>query len=165
MSFFETAPRAAAYSDVSIGIPVQIKIPSIHVDAPIEAVGLTSGSALGIPKDSANVAWHKLGPRPGEKGSAVITGHFGWNNNLPAVFDNLSLMQKGDLISTEDGNGRMTEFVVRSIRIYGSDETIPEVFVSDDGKAHLNLITCTGVWDVLKQTYSQRLVVFAERKI
>lgn len=161
----QTTSQAVAFLDIPMGIPTRIKISSIQVDAPVESVGLTSKGAVGIPSDPANVAWYNLGPRPGERGSAVIVGHFGWKNNLPAVFDNLPRVQEGDLISTEDDAGKAVVFVVRSIRTYGSDETIQEVFASDDGKAHLNLITCTGVWDVLKQTYSQRLVVFAERQI
>jgi len=33
---------------------------------------------------------------------------------------------------------------------------------SNDGKAHLNLITCAGVWDEVEKSHSSRLVVFAD---
>jgi sortase (surface protein transpeptidase) len=65
---------------------------------------LTSGG-MGIPKDITHAAWFNLGPRPGEKGNAVIDGHYGWKNNIPAVFDSLSQLQKGDKIFVDDEKG------------------------------------------------------------
>jgi len=35
---------------------------------------------------------------------------------------------------------------------------------SSDAKAHLNLITCEGVWDKVSKSYSKRLVVFTDRE-
>jgi hypothetical protein len=37
------------------------------------------------------------------------------------------------------------------------------VFASNDGGAHLNLITCAGEWNKGKKSYSERLVVFADK--
>ncbi|PIZ82226.1 MAG: class F sortase, partial [Parcubacteria group bacterium CG_4_10_14_0_2_um_filter_41_6] len=41
---------------------------------------------------------------------------------------------------------------------------VPEVFNSSDGKAHLNLITCTGVWNKEDNAFSERLVVFTDKE-
>ncbi|PIR13819.1 sortase [Candidatus Falkowbacteria bacterium CG11_big_fil_rev_8_21_14_0_20_39_10] len=149
---------------VSIGLPVRLKIPVISVDSAVIPVGLTPDGAMDVPKDPAEVAWYSLGPRPGESGSAVIAGHYDWIKNILAVFDNLHKLSKGDKISVEDENGVATTFVVREIRIYGKDEDASNVFGSDDDKAHLNLITCTGVWNKAKKIYSNRLIVFTDRK-
>lgn len=145
-------------------LPVRLKIPSINVDALVEYVGLTSDGAMGVPKGPAEVAWFNLGSRPGENGSAVIAGHYGWKDNIPAVFDNLHKLHIGDKISVEDENGAVTVFVVREIRIYGKDEAVPDVFGSSEGKARLNLITCTGVWNEAEKTRSERLVVFTDKE-
>lgn len=147
-----------------VGLPVRIKIPSINIDAPVEYVGFTSNGAMDVPKGPVNVAWFNLGPRPGENGSAIIAGHYGWKNNIPAVFDNLHKLNKGDKISIEDENEVVITFVVREIRTYSKDETVPYVFSSNDGKAHLNLITCIGVWNKAEKTYSERLVVFTDKE-
>lgn len=146
------------------GLPVRLKIPSINVDAPVKYVGLTSDGAMDVPKGPNEVAWFNLGPRPGESGSAVIAGHKGWKNNIPAVFGNLHKLRKGDKISVEDEKRVTTTFVVREIRIYGKDEVASDVFGSNDGKAHLNLITCTGVWNKAEKTRSDRLIVFADKE-
>lgn len=147
-----------------VGLPLRLKIPSIDVDAPVEYVGLTYNGAMDVPKSPIEVGWFNLGPRPGENGSAVIAGHYGWKDNLPAVFDNLHTLRVGDKIFVEDEKGVTTTFVVREIKIYGKDEIVPEVFSSNDGKVHLNLITCTGDWNTAEKTRSQRLVVFTDKE-
>ena len=147
------------------GLPVRIKIPRIHVDAFVEYTGLTSLGAMDVPKGPDDVAWFDLGPRPGEIGSAVIAGHYGWKDNIPAVFDNLSTLHIGDTLSVEDGTGSTTVFVVRKLQLYGEKDNASNVFSSADGKAHLNLITCEGVWNPSKKSYSDRLVIFTDKEI
>jgi len=149
---------------VSTTLPIYIKIPTIGVDASIEYVGLTPDGAMDVPSNPANVAWYNLGPRPGEKGSAVIAGHYGWKNNLPAVFDNLYEIKTGDKIYIEDETGSNIIFVVREILIYDRNQDASDVFESTDGKAHLNLITCTGNWDSKENTRTERLIIFADKE-
>ncbi len=149
---------------VNSGLPVHLEIPKINVDAALESVGLTPQGAVGVPEGPVNAAWFDLGPRPGENGSAVIVGHFGWKNGIPAVFDNLYKLQKGDKIYVEDETGTITTFVVREVRTYDQNEDASSVFNSSDGKAHLNLITCQGVWNKAQKSYSDRLVVFADKE-
>ena len=148
----------------SQGLPIRLRIPKIGVDAAFEYVGLTPDGAVGVPSGPASVAWFNLGPRPGEKGSAVIDGHYGWKNGIPAAFDNLYKLQKGDELYIEDEKGAVTTFVVRELRTYGENEDASGVFGSSDGKAHLNLITCEGVWSAAKKSYSDRLVVFTDKE-
>lgn len=149
----------------SLGLPVRLKIPRINVDAVFEYVGVTPEGRMDVPKGPAEVAWYKLGPRPGEIGSAVIAGHSGWKNNKPAVFDNLNKLQKGDKINIEDEKGVVITFVVREKRLYNPNADATDVFSSTDGKVHLNLITCEGVWDKVTKSRSKRLVVFTDREI
>lgn len=149
---------------ISSGLPVRLKIPKISVDAVVESVGLTPQGAMDVPKGPTTVAWFDEGSRPGEIGNAVIAGHFGWKNNIPAIFDDLSQLQKGDKIYTQDENGSTTTFVVRDLKTYGEHDNDANVFDAKDGGAHLNLITCEGVWNAVKKSYSGRLVVFADKE-
>jgi LPXTG-site transpeptidase (sortase) family protein len=146
-------------------LPVRLKIPKINVDAAIEYVGVTSAGAMDVPKGPSDAAWFELGPRPGEAGSAVIAGHEGWKNGIPAVFDDLYKLAKGDKIYVEDEKGETLAFAVRSSRPYGENDDASGVFVSSDGISHLNLITCEGIWNGQKKSYSDRLVVFADKVI
>jgi LPXTG-site transpeptidase (sortase) family protein len=95
----------------------------------------------------------------------VIDGHFGWRDGLPAVFDNLHKLQKGDKLYVEDKKGLTVTFVVSKLQTFGQDESAPNVFISNDKKAHLNLITCHGIWDNAQRSYSNRLVVFADKEV
>jgi len=146
------------------GFPMHLRIPEINVDADIEYVGLTSGGAMGVPKNQDNVAWFKLGQRPGEDGSAVIAGHYGLKNGKGSVFDSLHKLIKGDKLYIEDDKGKIITFVVREIKSYNPQADATEVFNSSDGKSHLNLITCEGTWDKISKSYSQRLVVFTDKE-
>lgn len=146
-----------------IGKPIRLKIPKINIDAHIENVGLTSEGAMDVPQSPENVAWLASGPRPGEKGISVIAGHFGWRNGILAAFDNLSGLRAGDKLYVEDNNGLTATFVVLELKIVLKDDDTSIVFESSDEKARLNLITCEGAWDKTDKSYSNRLVVFAER--
>lgn len=148
----------------SPGIPLRLKIPKIKVDSTLESVGLTVKGEVGIPKGPISAAWFNLSPRPGNNGNAVITGHYGvWKGGLPTVFNNLYKLNKGDKIYVKDDKGATTTFVVRELRTYDLKTNASEVFISKDGKAHLNLITCEGIWNKKSKSYSQRLVVFTDK--
>jgi LPXTG-site transpeptidase (sortase) family protein len=150
---------------INPGLPIRINIPAINVDAPVWSGGINSDGAMVSPNGPDDTVWYNLGPRPGEAGSAVMAGHYGnWKNGKGSVFDNLSKLKKGDSIFVKDEKGRIAIFIVREIRMYSSDADASDVFVSNDGKAHLNLITCDGVWDKTSKSYSKRLVVFTDKK-
>ena len=160
-----TIKKGSLQEYANLALPVQLKIPKINIDTAIEHVGLTSSGAMDVPKDPTQVAWFNHGPRPGEVGSAVISGHYRWKNNTPVIFNDLHLLQKGDRVSVVDAAGVTTTFLVREVRVYGLHDNAAGVFTSSDGKAHLNLITCQGVWDNVKKSYLQRLVVFTDKEI
>lgn len=160
-----SAKNAAQPAQARVELPVRFKIPSINVNAAVEYVGLTPLMDMDAPKDPANVGWYSIGPRPGEVGSAVIDGHFGYRNNLPAVFDNLSKLPPGDKVYVEDKTGGVVIFVVRESRNYDPSSDATAVFRSNDGKAHLNLITCEGTWNESQKSYLTRLVVFTDKEV
>lgn len=151
--------------EISPGLPVRLKIPGINVDVAIEYVGVTPNGEMGIPKGPSEVGWFELGPRPGEDGSAVIDGHYGrWKNGKGSVFDDLSKLSQGDKLYIEDEKGIAISFVVRESRSYDPKADASDVFESNDGNSHLNLITCEGTWNKASKSYSQRLVVFTDKE-
>lgn len=157
-------PVLTIKKDENLNLPVRIKIPKMEVDTLIESVGLTKDGAMDVPLGPINTAWFNLGTIPGELGSSVIDGHAGWKNGVKAVFDDLNKLKKGDLIYVENGNGDITTFVVREIKVYDPKSDATNIFFSNDKKSHLNLIACTGIWDKKLKSHSKRLVVFADKK-
>jgi LPXTG-site transpeptidase (sortase) family protein len=146
------------------GFPVRLTIPKIGVNAAVVYVGIAPDGSMDIPKGPADVAWFNLGPRPGNEGSAVISGHYGWKDDIPAVFDDLHVLREGDKLYVEDGQGVTTTFVVREVTTYSEYQDATDIFVSTDGKAHLNLITCGGVWNKDRKSYSERTIVFTDKE-
>jgi LPXTG-site transpeptidase (sortase) family protein len=144
--------------------PTRIEIPTIHLDATIEAVGVTANGEMGLPNDPNNVAWYDLGQTPGETGTAVIAGHNIWKNGKSSTFANLSALDLGDKIYIENEKGEKSAFIVQKTRKYSPEIDTTDIFRSTDGKAHLNLITCAGSWDKSAQSFTQRLIVFAVKE-
>jgi sortase A len=153
--------QAAAVSLAPESLTNRLVIPSIGVNAKIESLGLTPDGAMDTPAGPNDVGWYSLGARPGEMGTAVIGGHRGWKNDVPAVFDDLDKVKKGDTITVTDGSDKTYFFIVRETRVYDKSAIAPEVFTSSEG-AHLNLITCVGTWDDELKSSQERFVVFAD---
>lgn len=141
-------------------LPIRLIIPKINVDALIEYVGVTATGVMEVPDTTINVGWFKLGPQPGERGSAVVAGHFDGKNGEAGVFMNLYRLKEGDKIYVKDNKGASIAFVVREIHIFDPGYANSVFSVSES--AHLNLITCDGVWDGARKSYDKRLVVFAD---
>jgi sortase (surface protein transpeptidase) len=166
--FPTTGSTEIAYSDIRDpggipqGLPVRLKIPVIGVDSAIEDALITPDGRMDVPSGSVDVAWFALGPHPGQAGSAVIGGHFGINNGVPFVFYKLDELKKDDKIYIVDDKGNTLAFIVRSISLFDRNADATTVFTSDDGLAHLNLITCEGIWNRVNDSYPQRRVVFTD---
>ena len=143
-------------------IPVEISIESIGVSAPIELVGVLNG-AMAVPSLPENVGWYEFGTRPGEIGSAVLAGHVNWKNSPNAVFTNLKNIQIGDLIRVTSSDGEVIYFSVNEIKSFPLYSDTSEVFLSNDGLSHLNLITCSGIWNSIIKSHESRLVIFATK--
>jgi len=120
--------------------------------------------AAGVPKNVASAAWFNVGPVPGTTGSAVIDGHTGFLNGMPAVFNALPKLNVGDTVSVDFDQGPPATFVVRATQSFDPKADASGVFFSSDGKSHLNLITCEGNWNDSTKSYSKRLVVFTDKQ-
>lgn len=140
------------------GLPVRLIIPVIGVDAMIQHVGLTPDGDMEVPNNIIDVGWFRFGSRPGEKGSAVISGHMNGQLGETGVFAPLSKLKKGDIGTITDDKGNIFTFMVQESRVYDAGYA-EEVFSTND-KAYLNLITCDGDWNETKASYTKRLVVF-----
>lgn len=145
-------------------LPVRLVIPRIDVDAAVQYVGLApSGTGeMDIPSNFTDVGWYKEGVRPGMRGSAVIAGHLNGKGVPKAVFYDLDTLEVGDEVVVMSAERVEDIFRVVKVETYDYDEETVEVFLSDDGTARLNLITCGGLWLTEEQRYSQRTVVFTE---
>jgi LPXTG-site transpeptidase (sortase) family protein len=151
-----TEPPSPTYA-----APVRLKIARLRIDAPVVQVGIDKDGVMESPSGPTKAGWYDLGPRPGERGSAVIAGHSGYRGGRAAIFDDLKKLAPGDPIIVVDKTGAVISFVVRESRLFDPAADTQEVFGRYDGR-FLNLVTCTGAYSVSAGTHSKRLVVFAD---
>jgi LPXTG-site transpeptidase (sortase) family protein len=144
------------------GLPVRLQIPVIGVDSAIEDALITPDGRMDVPAGTIDVAWFALGPHPGEVGSAVIGGHYGIQNGVPFVFYKLDTLKVGDNVYIVDDANNTLTFIVRAIKSFARTADATTVFSSTDGVAHLNLITCEGIWNQVNGNYPDRLVIFTD---
>ncbi len=142
--------------------PTKIIIPSLNVNATIESVAKDEKGNMDIPSDFNNTAWYNLGPKPGEKGSAVIDGHVDTPSGGPSVFAHIKDLKPGEKIETKDQSGKSYMFEVTQVITYDLKKIPLEEIFSIKTKPSLNLITCAGKWDKTTKTYSARTVVYSK---
>lgn len=159
-------PEEIYTGPVSTSTPVRVLIPEVGIDGNVIPVGIAASGNMAVPVKYEDVGWYKYGPTPGQKGNAVLAGHFDDGRGKPAIFYKLNQVKVGDIVYVENDSGEKMKFIVREIRLVDyanpSQEDMEAVFGKDISEG-LNLITCDGVWIPEKKTYSDRLIVFTDR--
>ncbi|NEA03850.1 class F sortase, partial [Streptomyces sp. SID10116] len=133
----------------------RIRIPAIGVDADVLPVGLDRQGALEVPpfRDALKVGWYELGPRPGDRGPAILVGHRdapaerggrGRRGYRDAVFARLDRLRPGDRIETRTAAGRRTTFNVTEVATYRTADFPTATVYAPAIGAQLRLITCGG---------------------
>ncbi len=136
--------------------PVRLIIPSIHLDTDIISVGLNSKGEMAVPSgDTSHVGWYKYGPKPGQRGSAVLDAH------VFAAFDDLRYLKVGSDVIVQTSSGQRLRFVVRESTVYRLNELTSKMLFGRSGDRWLNLITCAGQPTSDGSTYTHRLVVYS----
>jgi hypothetical protein len=152
-------PAAPAPRSAALGLPVRLLIPTIGVDANIEARGLDPGRNMLTPRDFHDVAWYNLGPKPGQPGNALINGHVDWWTGS-AVFSRLSRLRAGDMVTVVRDDGSRLAFKVIGRRTVAENARVASLF-TPSRVATLTLITCSGAWDPLILSATNRVLVSA----
>jgi sortase A len=144
-------------------IPVKLEIPAIKVVAEIEPVGIFDNGQMGVPSSAEGVGWFKPGTKPGGFGNAVLAGHVD-SRTGPAIFYELGELEAGDEIFVTDADGKMLTFIVTKKESYPRlYAPIQDIFGYVNSR-NLNLITCSGTFNVKDSTHEERLVVYTELK-
>jgi LPXTG-site transpeptidase (sortase) family protein len=152
------AADAPRYTALAPGAPVRLRMPRLHVTAPVVPIDL-QGSTLDPPRDYREVGWWRSSARPGSgQGQTVITGHTVHTGG--ASMDTLGRLAAGDRVDVVTRRGTM-RYVVRSTTVYSRREIAAharDLFGQDHGRGRLLLITCTD-WN--GSTYDSNVVVVA----
>lgn len=144
-------------------LPQRMTIPDIKVDAEMVEVGLEKDGTMAAPKTPDVVGWFGVGPRPGQVGNVLASGHLDWAGPPPraAVFWRLKELVPGNVVLVNDSNKQYKYVVSESLR-YEWDDPEALKHLSPSSAPILTLITCEGVFYQATQNYTHRRIVVAE---
>jgi hypothetical protein len=144
------------------GAPSRVAIPAIGVDAAIVRLGVNPDGTLEVPADFGVAGWYRLGPKPGELGSAVIVGHVD-SNSGPAVFYRLGRLGLGARVRVSWRADASVLFSVYAVREYAKSAFPTSLVYGQTRRPELRLVTCGGRFDEQSGHYLDNVVVFARR--
>jgi hypothetical protein len=143
------------------GRPASIWINSISTGSDLIDLGLTAEGSLEVPVDFGVAGWWKGGPRPGDPGPAVITGHLD-STHGPGVFAKLGRVKPGDEVTVRRNDGQKLSFLVTRIDRYPKRAFPTRNVYGPTNSAELRVITCGGTFDHGVGSYNDNIVVFAK---
>jgi sortase (surface protein transpeptidase) len=139
--------------------PVILRIPAIGLTVPVSALGLNPDGTVQVPANFQEPGWYRLGPSPGQVGSAVILGHV--DSYLgPAVFFRLRSLAPGDTVEVRLADGVITHFVVSAVAMYPKTHFPTRLVYGSRGYSGLQLVTCGGTFDTQTGHYLSNVVVY-----
>ncbi|MFC4887700.1 class F sortase [Streptomyces beijiangensis] len=153
---------AARTAPMTPSPPERVRIPALHVSAPLTGLGLDDdGHLTAPPEDDRNLAgWYKDGITPGATGTAVLAGHVDTRQG-PAVFYGLGALKKGNTVEVDRADRTTAVFTIDAIEVYAADAFPDKKVYGRASRPELRLITCGGGFDKAKQEYLGNVVVFA----
>jgi hypothetical protein len=144
--------------------PVRLHIPSLGLRARVTGAGLDDRGGVAAPPyaQADRVAWYRDGPRPGEAGASLMTGHVDTDTRR-AVFYALSTVERGTTVKVTGEDGRVLDFTVESAEVVEGDGFDAERVYGprEEGRAELRLLTCGGTFDREARAYTSNVVVSA----
>jgi hypothetical protein len=143
----------------TVGIPTEIDIPAIDVNARIVPLGLNADGTIEVPGRFDVAGWYRGGPRPGDLGPAVVLGHLD-STVGPAVIVRLNHLTPGALIKVLSATDSHW-FRVDSVATFHKDHFPTSLVFGPVPRAALRLVTCGGSFDDVKHSYRANVVVFA----
>ena len=155
-----SAPRPAKPSQaLARSLPVALRIPAIGVSVSLGTLGLNPDRTVQVPTNYQQPGWFRLGPSPGEVGSAVILGHVD-DLEGPAVFFRLGSLKVGDKVEVSLANGVLAHFKVTNLATYPKTQFPANQVYSSHGYSALQLVTCGGAFDDRTGHYLSNVVAY-----
>lgn len=140
--------------------PRFLSIEKLGIDrARVTEVGLSNIGRLQTPNNIFDVGWYRSSGKPGEGRTLLIDGHNG-GPNLEGVFKHLPDLVAGDIIVIERGDGKFFRYEVvenEEVPLSEADSRMSKMLTTPvSGKESLSIITCTGAWSQVQNTYLSR---------
>lgn len=155
-----TVPPVTTTPGLGRSVPRELVVPSLGIATAVGQLGLRADHTVQVPSSVHTVGWFRLGPTPGQVGSAVILGHV--DSYLgPGIFFELKTLALGALIEVRRADGLTALFRVTRVVQYAKTN-FPDALVYGAHSGHyLNLVTCGGTFNHATGSYESNIVVFS----
>jgi Sortase domain len=154
------APRVTVTPlTVARSAPVSLSVPALGLTVPLITLGLNLDGSVQVPPSPQQAGWFRMGPTPGQLGSAVILGHVD-SYQGPGVFFEIRTLTVGDRVDVGLADGVTAQFAVTSVVMYPQDQFPARQVYSSRGISALQLVTCGGVFDTQTRGYLSNVVVY-----
>jgi hypothetical protein len=154
-----SAPLATLQQFALRSTPVQLSVPAIALSVSLSTLGLNANGTVQVPTNIQQPGWYRVGPSPGQDGSAVILGHVD-SYQGPAVFFKLRSLVPGDLVDVSLADGASAQFKVTFVAMYSKTSFPDKEVYGGQGHSSLQLVTCGGAFDSHTGHYLSNIVVF-----
>jgi sortase (surface protein transpeptidase) len=154
--------RTRPLIDARAAAPRWIRIPAIGVSAPVVALGLNPDGTLEVPRRWGDTGWYAGGPKPGQRGPAVIAGHVD-STSGPAVFYRLGELRRGALVHIRRADHSVASFRVEGAERWPKDRFPTRRVYRRTARSTLRLITCGGGFNGATGHYLENVIVYATR--
>jgi hypothetical protein len=142
--------------------PVRLRVPSLGVDAAVDAVGVEPDGSMVVPAEVDRVGWYRFGPGAGAaEGNAVLAGHVDTAAEGPGALFDLRAVEVGAEVTVTDAEGADHRYqVVSRDRITKTELPVEQIFART-GEHRLVVITCGGEFVPSTRSYEDNVVVTA----
>lgn len=167
-------PRAAVPGDVTVRdaslaslpgpgpAPTRLQVPSLGVDAAVDAVGVQADGAMVVPAEVDRVGWYRFGPEAGAgEGNAVLAGHVDTVSQGPGALFELRGVEIGAELVVTDAAGADHRYQVVSRETVTKTLLPVEQIFARTGAHRLVVITCGGEYLPGSRRYADNVVVTA----
>ncbi|MDP9417935.1 MAG: class F sortase [Actinomycetota bacterium] len=144
-----------------VALPVRLRIPALDVTSGLETLDRAPDLTVEVPRNPDSAGWYAGGPRPGQKGPAVILGHLD-SARGPAVFARLPTLRPGDVVLVDRADGTTARFAVQRLERHRKDRFPSDAVYFPTLRPELRLVTCGGTIDPVTGHYRDNVIVFAE---
>jgi hypothetical protein len=159
-----TVPRPPAVSSPAVpspaARPAAVRIPVLGVEASLVELRLQADGSLEAPADYQQAGWYVHGPRPGDRGAAVVAAHVD-SKTGPAPFHRLGTLGPGTDVIVDYDDGTSVAFTTTRTEQHPKDAFPTGAVYGRTTGAELRLITCGGAFDRDRGHYVDNVVVWA----
>jgi sortase (surface protein transpeptidase) len=142
-----------------VAVPVRLRIPAVHLDTPLLRLRRLADRTIAVPDNPSLAGWYEEGPRPGQRGPAVILGHVD-STRGPAVFFRLTELSPGADVYVDREDGSTVGFRVVDVSQVPKTSFPTDLVYSPTLQPSLQLVTCGGSFDHHARSYRDNVIVY-----